>query len=705
MIRKLIVLAGSVLFFAVMAFADGMLILEPLVRYEKRLLPLSVPQYASVKYHRVNVKIADGIASTSIDQVFKNETDQDLEGTYIFPLPEDSAISDFSMTINGKNISGEILEKDKARQIYEDIVRRMKDPGLLEYSGRNMFKARVYPVPKHGETRMQLVYHQTVKYDAGMYEYVYPLNTEKFSPKPLEEVTVSVDLKSNAPLKTLYSPTHDIDKKIEKYSARCSFEAKDTKPDKDFILYYTVSEKDIGLNLICSKKHGENGYFAMLLSPGQIDGRRIDKNIVFVLDTSGSMAGQKLDQAKEALSFCIKNLGKGDRFNVLSFATGITTFKDTLVESSPENIPQALDFIKEFNARGGTNINDALLSAASMFKNADRPCMIVFLTDGQPTIGETDLKTILKNISEANRGKSRIFVFGVGDDVNTHLLDKLAQDNKGVSDYVTQGENIEVKLSSFYGKISDPVLSNISINCSGIKLKDIYPMTLPDLFKGCQLILFGRYSGSGASEIILKGDVNGIEKQFVFEGTFPEENSKGGFVPRLWATRKIGYLISEIRLKGENKELTDEVIALSKEFGIMTPYTSFLVTENKKDAGRWEIPAGEVNRGKEFGYAMKSLSGKDAVASAVEIKTLKENAFDQKENIGYIKHAGDKTFYLNDNVWIDAKFTEGMKVIQLKYMDSKYLQLLKEKYALGKYFALSKNIIVVFENNCYIVTE
>ncbi len=697
------------LFFALnTAFADGVLIAEPPIgiRIERFVNPQPLP----VKYHRVKVDINNGVATTSIDQVFRNDYDADLEATYMFPIPEEAAIKDFALYMNGKRVSGELLDKDKARQIYEDIVRRMKDPGLLEYAGRNMFKARVYPVPKHGETRIEIVYQQTLNYDAGVYKYVYPLNTEKFSPKPLEEVTISAKVTSKVAIKSIYSPSHEVDTKLDRFTASCGFEAKNVRPDKDFVMYYTVSEKEMGLNLLTYReKAGEDGYFIMLLSPGQLDARAIEKDIIFVLDTSGSMAGDKIDQAKAALRFCVNRLGEGDRFNIVNFASDVNTFRDTLVDATKDNISSASEFVGKFQARGGTDINNALLTSLRMFGDSKRPRMVVFLTDGEPTVGTTNPNDILKNVADANGVKARIFIFGVGSDVNTHLLDKMAEVQRGVCEYVVPGEDIEVKVSSFYSKISEPVLSDIKLDFGKIKVKDMYPTALPDIFKGSQLVLFGRYEGAGAVAITLTGNVNGSEKRMTFEDRFPEASTENDFIPRIWATRKIGYLMSEIRLKGENKELVDEIVKLSKEHGIMTPYTSFLVLENEQDSGRWGIRGEEAKKlefnGMVFKDSMQREVGADAVYASVDIKGMKEKMSASQPSLDTVKHVGDKTFYLNGNVWIDAKYKESMKTAEVKYLSGKYFELLKQNPQAAKYFAIAKNVIVVLDGGCYKITE
>lgn len=722
---RIVIWIVSVILFQFYAYADGIIIIEDIVPPEPHIRPRPAPrpEPLPIKYHRVNVDIVSQVATTHIDQVFLNPYPRIMEGTYIFPLPEEAAISEFALYMDGQKVQGEILEKDEARRIYEDIVRRMRDPGLLEYMGRNLFKARVFPIPANGEKRIELTYHQTLKYDAGMIQYRYPLNTERFSPRPLEEVALSVKIKSKVPIKNVYSPSHEVDVKMDQYEAVCGFEQKNVRPDKDFILYYHVSEKEVGLNLLSFRKRpSEDGYFMLLVSPGETDTPAMPKDIVFVLDASGSMQGGKLDQAKNALRFCIQGLNKEDLFNVISFATSLNPFAQNLLEANKENVGEALKFVDGFKERGGTDINSALLKALAMFPDSKRPRMVVFLTDGEPTIGVTNSGDILKNLQEANKAKARIFVFGVGHEVNTHLLDKIAENHRGVPEYVTPKENIEVKVSSFYEKVSEPVLADVEIDLGKIKIYDMYPQVLPDLFKGSQLILTGRYREEGATAIKLAGYMNGEKKEFVYEEKFPEKEAENDFIPRLWATRKVGYLLSEIRFRGENRELVDEVIRLSKEYGIITPYTSFLVLEPDQDRflagtpapGRPRDESGAFKSGmampqqaqREMVQSVRKMqSGEEAVMGARTIQELKKADVAGSTDRDSIKYIEDKTFYLQNGFWVDSEYKEDMKLREIKYLSEEYFNLLKEKPGLQKYFSRAEKIILVFDGECYKIVE
>ncbi|MBI3947596.1 MAG: VWA domain-containing protein, partial [Armatimonadetes bacterium] len=566
------------------ALADGFIVPSPLPDVPR-------PPNLAVRYHHVDVTIRNGVATTHIDQVFHNDFGRELEGTYIFPLPEDAAVSDFTMWLDGKPLTGRMLAKDEARRIYESYVRKRIDPALLEYVGRGMFQARVFPIPARGDKRIELSYSQVVPFDAGLYAYRYPLNTERFSSRPLEEVSVRVAIESPAPLKAIYSPTHEVDvQRKGETRATASYEQKGVKPDKDFHLYFGVSEKDFGLNLLActpevteKAKGGADGFFLLMLAPktGLEESRKLAKDITFVLDTSGSMAGEKIEQARDALKFALGNLNPGDRFNLIPFSGDVEPFRPELVPATPAAIKAARAFVEEIQARGGTNINDALLAA--LRQQAPRPgapAMVVFLTDGLPTVGVTDVKQILANVEKARVGETRLFVFGVGDDVNTHLLDRLSGGNGGVSEYVRPGEDLEVKVSSFYTKIATPVLANLELDYGGAEAYDVYPKRLPDLFAGSQVLVFGRYRHSGRFDVTLKGSVGGNLRRFTYPADFVGEERGSGFIPRLWATRKVGTLLDEIRLHGQNKELVDEVTRLGLEYGIVTPYTSSLVEED-----------------------------------------------------------------------------------------------------------------------------
>jgi Ca-activated chloride channel family protein len=688
--------AGSIIVFFFLSsslLADGFIIPQP--------RPGEIIPQLSVKYHRVEVKITDQVARTSIDQVFFNHHSRDVEGFYIFPLPEGASISEFAMFVGEKRIEGEILDRDRARKIYEDIVRRVKDPALLEYVGRKMFRARVFPIPAQGEKRIRLSYTEILKSEARLVRYLYPLNTEKFSFLPLEEVAVSIDLQSNIPLSNIYSPTHKVSvRKLDKKRTRVSFEAKNVRPDKDFIVYYSLSEDDIGLSLM-NWREGKEGYFLFLASPSYVSPKEkiINKNVVFILDSSGSMSGQKIIQAKEAARFIINHLDPSDRFCLIDFDDGVDLFSSELVPASRANIEKAISFVEDIEDSGGTNINDALQQGLNMIEEKFGPTYILFLTDGLPTVGVTDTSSILDNIRRTNTQNTRVIVFGVGYDVNTELLDRISSENRGTSLYVSESDNLEVAVSQFYEKMSAPVLSDLTVEFDGIVVRDVYPRVLPDLFKGSQLVLVGKYRGEGPVRVKMSGKVEKETRNFRLDNHDLKGDESYDFLPRLWATRRIGYLLEEIRLHGPQKELIDEVKALGIRFGIVTPYTSFLVTEKE----RLELDAAAPEAAEAL--AARKVTGVGAFRMAKATQTFKAQEQVPRTESQRIRYRNDKTFYLQNDVWVDSLYQEGASLINLRFGSEKYFELLRSKPGLGKYFSVAKDVIIVFDGRSYRITS
>ncbi|TFG57808.1 MAG: VWA domain-containing protein [Candidatus Aminicenantes bacterium] len=673
--------------------ADGFII--PNSRPGQNIPPLSV------KYHRVKVEIVNQVARTSVDQVFVNHFGRDIEGTYIFPVPEGASVSDFAMYIGNDRVQGEILDSREARRIYEDIVRRMRDPGLLEYMGRSLFRARVYPIPAKGEKRVQISYTEVLKSDGGLVKYLYPLNTEKFSRDPLDEVSISVRVESEVPIVNVYSPSHKVSvRKGGPGRALVGYEDKRVRPDKDFLVYYSLSKDDIGLSFM-NWEGPDGGYFLLLASPryAAAGERVVNKNIVLVLDSSGSMSGAKIRQAKEAARFILNHLGPRDEFSLVDFDDGVTAFSDALVPATVENIGRALKFVDGIEDSGGTNINDALLQALSRMGGGERPNYVLFLTDGLPTVGTTETADILRHVQQANSSRSRVFVFGVGNDVNTELLDRISSDHRGTSVYIGETEDLEAAISSFYEKISSPLLSDLTVTFRGIETNQVYPRSLPDLFKGSQLVLVGKYKGRGPVSVVLTGRSGREEKRFVLEGKALAAGETFNFLPRLWATRRIGYLIEEIRLQGSNQELADEIRRLGLKYGIVTPYTSFLVTEREAQAFDAAAPAArEAILGGVVG-------GVGAVRAAKATQTFKLEDRAAQVSSELILYKDDKTFYLKDGVWTDSEFKEGAPATEVKFNSDAFYTLIAEKPGIAKYLSAGSKLVVVYKGVNYRIVE
>jgi Ca-activated chloride channel family protein len=459
---------------------------------------------------------------------------------------------------------------------------------LLEYSDRDVFKIRIFPFDPRERKRITLSYTQVLRSDNGLLAFTVPLNAGRNKARPIQNLAVKVELETSRPLKTIYSPTHSVEVKYQgERRATVGFETGGARPETDFQLFFAPEKSDVGLSLLTYRTGDEDGFFLLLASPGfSADARRIvAKDVAFVLDTSGSMAGKKLDQAKKALRFCVENLNDGDRFEVLRFSTDIETVFGNLSEATRAHRDRALEFIKDLKPIGGTAINEALQRALKLRPGGERPFVVIFLTDGLPTVGVTQEDQIVAGVKAA-AASTRVFCFGIGTDVNAHLLDKITETTRAVSQYVLPEEDIEIKLSSFFSKINAPVLANPSLAWpDAMRVTKLYPAPLPDLFQGEQLVAVGRYAAAGAGKLRLRGMVNGEPRTFTFDVNFPAAAKEHDFIPRLWATRRVGYLLDEIRLHGENQELKEEVTELARRYGVVTPYTAYLILEDEARRG------------------------------------------------------------------------------------------------------------------------
>jgi len=728
---RLLVLLAFVLFSSSAAFGQGVIIPDECHRCPPlpRPLPQPMPRVLNVKSVKITTKIDSQVATTKVEQVFENPSPYRLEGAYFFPIPESASISDFAIYDGDKRMAAEIVEKARARQIYNEIVRRQIDPGLLEYAGKDLFQASVFPIEPRGTKKIELTYSQVLKSEGGTVAYRYELGSgRRIQPQPVKEIAASVEISSPIDLKNIFSPSHKISvSKDGERRARLSFEGTGMDAQKDFLLYYSLSEKDFGLSLLTHREPGKDGYFLMLISPKSniADEERLAKDIVFVLDTSGSMSGEKIDKARAALEFGVESLNQRDRFNVISFSGEEHLMKAGLIEANRDGKQAGLRFIDNLRAEGGTNINDALIAALKQFQSSDRPAMVVFLTDGLPTVGPTDVKEIIRNAQSANRAGVRLFTFGVGYDVNTNLLDKLAADNRGVSDYIEPQEDLEIKVSNFFARVNYPVLSDLKLDFGGVEIDSLYPRAIGDLFKNSQLVIVGRYKNNVSEATIrLTGKIGSREAAFTFAGQpFPAERGDNAFLARLWATRRVGYLLEQIRLNGENRELKDEIIQLGTRYGIVTPYTSFLVTEDLKDIGRIERPREQPPRPMDERRAFDAMakapasrpgassgiggqaSGELAVVYSQAEKKMKESdKVDSPDSyLMSMRTVSDKTFKLKGDEWIDTEFKDESTLpqVKLQFGSDQFFNLIAKEPKLAEFFALGKRVTVIYKGKVY----
>ncbi|MGD8822403.1 MAG: VWA domain-containing protein, partial [Anaerolineales bacterium] len=479
-------------------------------------------------------------------------------------------------------------------------------------------------------------------------------------------------------------------------------------PDTDFELYYSVSDFEVGLNLLTYRDpqgDDDDGFFLLMAAPGiEVDeNQRVAKDVIVVLDQSGSMGGEKFQQAQEALHYIIDHLNEEDRFNIMAFSTGLRSFADELQPLSQTD--QAHRWVDGLSAAGSTDINLALSAALSQLENSQRPAFVLFLTDGLPTEGEVDPAIILRNLEQQAPDNVRLFSFGVGYDVDTFLLDSLSEQHHGSTTYVTPGQAIDEAVSGFYAKVSTPVLTDIELDFGDMVVYDLYPEPLPDLFAGTQLVLVGRYHDWGGGPIILSGQVDGQTQTFTFEDQTFTRSSGPDFLPRLWATRKIGYLLKQVRLHGAEEELVEQIVALSVRYGIVTEYTSYLVTEPGMATNQgWddmvEEAMDEMSAPMEsFGEGAVDRAAMEAELSGADMAA--PSSYHDESGQSLVRTAGTRTFRWVEGVWVDTNYTSDQVTTRVPFLSEAYFEIAGADAELGAALALGPSVIVVYGDTAY----
>lgn len=662
---------------------------------EGRAIPFSINRY------HVNVNVSNQVATTKVDQIFVNSNNFEINGIYISPVPNDAVVSKLALSVDGKSVSGELLSPEQSHRIYRDSARYGDNKAILEHLGTRAFVAKVPGIPAYGERRIQFEYSQVISADSQLAKYTYPLSLAKSASGLIQNLHLEMEIESEDELRTVYSPSHEvtIDRKDD-HHVRVSYKGMDVDPDDDFLCYYAVSDENFGMTLLTHRAdEKEDGYFMLLVSPKYEVKQTeiIEKDFVFVLDRSGSMSGRKVEQAKAALRYCVQNLNDGDRFNLIVFNEDITSLagrlsrgeewfggerwpdstvlSDKLIDVKKNGREKAFAFIEGIEGRGMTNINDALLTALAENPDPNRPRVIVFLTDGCPTVGVTNAAQILENVAKANQNLSRIFVFGVGYDVNVRLLDKMAMDNGGTRNYVEPHENIEAAVSALFRKMNEPVLVDVKINFGQIVTKELTPKNLPDLFREEQLTILGRYEGQGDTVLKLGGIIGSEQHEFSKNVHFSELETDNDFLPHLWAQRRIAELVDEAGLNGESKELRDEIERLCKKYGVVTPDISLVDADDGSLRKRYRPQIGRT-------YA-PNLRKDKAIGRSKERERQKH--IEHRIQRADMKYIGRKMFHLHGNIWVDSEYDGQSERKKIEFGSEEYYELTNRLLALTKY--------------------
>lgn len=747
--KRLLVLAAVVVLqaaFSLSATAQGLLVNvspDEHVRLPRpAITPIPIIRHPAIpndsykiKELEVNARLDGPVAQVQVTQAFVNTGSRTMQVAFVFPLPYDGAIDRLTLLVDGKELPAKLLSKEEARRRYEEIVRKNQDPALLEWLGSGMFQTSVFPVPPGAERKVMLHYTQLCRRDQGVTDFLFPLATAKYTTEPIERVAIRVTIESDAAIKSVYSPTHAVDVKREKHRATVSYTATKEIPSGDFRLLADSNSGKLAAKVLSYRPNSkDDGYFLLLADPqikADDDDADVRKTVVLVLDRSGSMSGQKIEQAKGAARFLIQNLRKGDLFNLIAYDDRIESFRPELQRFDDDTRAAALGFVESIYAGGSTNIDGALTAALGQLTDSSRPSYVLFLTDGLPTAGVTNEAQIVANAESHNRVRARIAAFGVGYDVNARLLDRLVRANFGRSEYVRPNENIEDRVSKLFRRMDSPVLTNVKFtfvrdeakSSDGAAVNRTYPRDTFDLFAGEQLVIVGRYRKPGAAHVRVDGKLGDDRKEFAFPAELVEKSKDDsfGFIEKLWAARRIGEIIDDLDLKGKNDELVKELVELSTRHGILTPYTSFLadetvnfnaVTANAVRA-REEVKALDKDTYGMAGVAQRAAKGtlQNAMNAPAPTAAGGGNAYhdlktDRQVEVRSNRNVGNKSFYLRNKQWVDSTASDEQIRTAKRYrqFSPEYFEL-AEKHGrkLSQYLAGDEPILINLDGEVLLI--
>ena len=625
----------------------------------------------------VQVTLTGRAAHVTVEEWFRNSGPVLDEGTYLYPLAGEAVFSDFSLWQGDRELKGEPMDASQARAIYEDIVRRKRDPALIELAGHGLLRARVFPIAP-GETRkITLRFTELLDRVGDAWRFRYTAGT---GPGAAASASFRMQLDSAARFGDPYSPTHRLN--TSRRDDRIELALADTAVRGDLELFLPLARRTVGLSLVTSQPVGEDGFFMLLLAPGgATETPSVRRDLVAVLDVSGSMSGDKLDQAKSALVQLLGTLRPGDRFRVVTFGSGVRRYAGGWTDASGDNLRAAQDWVRHLDTDGGTNIAGALTEAFAEPPTEGDLGVVVFLTDGMATVGETNPERIADQ-AEHGRGPFRVFAFGIGYDVNTYLLDRLTERARGITQYMRPGGDIEQAVAALAAKVASPVLTDLALRADGVELYDLQPGGLPDLFGGDELVVFGRYRGDGSGErsVTVIGRRGGREERFSTAARFGVEQPGADYVQQLWAARKAGALSSDIRLHGPNPEIVSELKRLALRYGILTEYTSYLVQEPNLVARPMPLErAAPVAQAGADAVRRSEVARKLAGSLSLDGVAVTGGAADSPgaAPAGGTRRVGGRLFVWREGTWIDIAHGDSLRVVTVAAFSDAYFAMLQ----------------------------
>ncbi|MDY3561130.1 VIT domain-containing protein [Gemmata sp. JC673] len=603
----------------------------------------------TVGYHHVTVDVRDQIARTTIEESFVNTTPDVLEGVFHFPLPQDASISGFGMWIGDKLVEADVVEKQRAREIYEEILREKRDPGLLEWAGGNIFKARVYPIPGRSEKRIKITYTQVLPLQGNRYRYSYALQSELLKQHPLRELKIDVTVNSAAALKGVSSPTHPARVRTTEHSGRVEFAAQEYTPARDFeaVVEVEPGRPDV---VVVPHRRGDDGYFMVQLTPpgAAADWERplvpggAPIRLLVVADTSASMDKSQRANQTAVLNALLGALTPKDTFNVAACDVGCEWLFEKPVPAAPANVAAVQQFLEKRSALGWTDLDQAFASALKMTEPGTH---VVYLGDAVPTTGNADPVAFAQRLRRLYEGKTGTFhAVALSSSYEPAALKAIGSLGGGSVRRVSADRPPQATALDLLTEIAAPSLRDLKVEFRGLQTARVYPEVLPNVPAGTQQILLGRYLPEGkdqSGEIVVTGTLGGKPVRYTSKVALKDAEQGNSFVPRLWARMHLDTLLEQ----GRTENVKQDVIALSEEFNIITPYTSLLVLETGADRERFAVKRRfQMRDGEKFFAAGRDNAAfelrQKQMRLAAEYRTaLRRRVLSELESLGRNAHA------------------------------------------------------------------
>ncbi len=667
----------------------------------------------------VRVELVDRVLRYEVTEVFVNRGSGLGEADYVFPLPGDAAFQDLRLSINGELVSGETLGAEEARRVYEEIVRRQKDPALVEWIGKGLLRARIFPL-NPGEEKKVVVRFQSVaprEGDALRVDYFrgsapsgqWRTGTEDRRGDRVRRPSFTLLYPNDRMYGTAYSPTHDADVRRDGDRRRVELNG----ATSDVTVLIPVRRGNAPAISVLTYAGGEDDRFALVtLSPPAVATRRTSRDVTLVMDVSGSMSGRKMEQARQSARRLLETLNPGDRFRIVDFSSDVRTFPGRgFAPASSDRIREAQRYIADLEASGSTNISGALDEALHSPVDDERLSLVLFMTDGEATVGEKRPAVIADSVRAWRHGR-RLFVFGLGADLNVSLLEQIALEGRGTAQFVRPEEDVERAVALAAARLSTPVLTDVRLRADGVQLRQVLPSESMDLFAGNDLVYLARYRGDGEGRITITGRTADGPITWTTTARFPERDRENRFVPRLWATRRVGYLSAERRRNGASRELDDEIRTLGERYGIPTELSSYLVLEPGMVAQQNGAPSPSLRRnradvqGRAAGAATSGMAAESGAARDQRFEAAKAAsaqrdasslaAADSMSGPGSesTRRVGGRILERRDGMWTDGQSPASARVLKIRAYGAAYFALVRELPELAELLASGDRVRV-----------